>query len=322
MSKYLELVQDSFTQEHLDKQENQKPYVAYSIKDDNVIYNIVPKEDSDMWIITAIRLKDISNCTYNMVDLGLPSGLKWADRNVGASSPEHYGSYFQWGDTNAYTFEKGSEVTTEQLFDILGPVLGDGATVDDLKNLLLETASGGNDLTGMGIISLDKQFTWESYFDTNDGGSTFNKYNETYIGTIIEVVDDAAYIHMGPAYKTPTKDQYQELMSNTTPIFVDLNGQEFTQEEAQNKAIKSGNLKGVKLISNVNGNSIFLPAAGLVLAYAVQDLARGGVYGTSELDEWDISKSILQSFHYYGDWGKSSTNRYFGIPIRGVEFKL
>lgn len=33
------------------------------------------------------------------VDLGLPSGTKWADRNVGADKPEDYGDYFAWGET-------------------------------------------------------------------------------------------------------------------------------------------------------------------------------------------------------------------------------
>ena len=33
------------------------------------------------------------------VDLGLPSGLKWASMNVGASAPEEYGEYFAWGET-------------------------------------------------------------------------------------------------------------------------------------------------------------------------------------------------------------------------------
>ena len=42
MSKYLELVESSFTQEHFDKQTSQNPYVAYSIQDDKVIYSIVP----------------------------------------------------------------------------------------------------------------------------------------------------------------------------------------------------------------------------------------------------------------------------------------
>lgn len=34
------------------------------------------------------------------VDLGLPSGVKWAGWNVGASAPEEYGGYFAWGETS------------------------------------------------------------------------------------------------------------------------------------------------------------------------------------------------------------------------------
>ena len=33
------------------------------------------------------------------VDLGLPSGTKWASWNVGASKPEEYGHYYAWGET-------------------------------------------------------------------------------------------------------------------------------------------------------------------------------------------------------------------------------
>ena len=36
---------------------------------------------------------------YGYVDLGLPSGLKWATCNVGASTPGDYGKYFAWGET-------------------------------------------------------------------------------------------------------------------------------------------------------------------------------------------------------------------------------
>ncbi len=36
---------------------------------------------------------------HEWVDLGLPSGLKWATCNVGASSPEEYGDDFAWGET-------------------------------------------------------------------------------------------------------------------------------------------------------------------------------------------------------------------------------
>lgn len=35
------------------------------------------------------------------IDLGLPSGTLWADRNVGADSPDSYGDYFAWGETEA-----------------------------------------------------------------------------------------------------------------------------------------------------------------------------------------------------------------------------
>ena len=33
------------------------------------------------------------------IDLGLPSGTKWASFNVGAEAPEEYGDYFAWGET-------------------------------------------------------------------------------------------------------------------------------------------------------------------------------------------------------------------------------
>ena len=35
---------------------------------------------------------------YEYVDLGLPSGLKWAKCNVGAKTETDYGDYFQWGE--------------------------------------------------------------------------------------------------------------------------------------------------------------------------------------------------------------------------------
>ena len=36
---------------------------------------------------------------YDYVDLGLPSGLKWATCNVGAAKPEEYGDHYAWGET-------------------------------------------------------------------------------------------------------------------------------------------------------------------------------------------------------------------------------
>ena len=40
---------------------------------------------------------------YGYVDLGLPSGLKWATCNVGATAPEEYGNHYAWGETEPKT---------------------------------------------------------------------------------------------------------------------------------------------------------------------------------------------------------------------------
>ena len=47
-----------------------------------------------------MKIKTITRkMTIKMIDLGLPSGRLWADRNVGAEKPEDYGQYFMHGDT-------------------------------------------------------------------------------------------------------------------------------------------------------------------------------------------------------------------------------
>ena len=47
------------------------------------------------------------------IDLGLTSGTLWANMNVGASSPEDYGSYFVWGATQAYPGQTSSATDYE-----------------------------------------------------------------------------------------------------------------------------------------------------------------------------------------------------------------
>jgi len=56
---------------------------------------------------------------HDWVNLGLPSGTKWATCNVGASSPEDHGYYFAWGETTTkndyswsqYKYCEGSQNT-------------------------------------------------------------------------------------------------------------------------------------------------------------------------------------------------------------------
>ncbi len=40
----------------------------------------------------------------HMIDLGLPSGTKWACCNVGADKPEAYGGYYAWGETEEKSY--------------------------------------------------------------------------------------------------------------------------------------------------------------------------------------------------------------------------
>ena len=51
---------------------------------------------------------------HNYVDLGLPSGLKWATCNVGATSPEKYGNYYAWGEINTKTEYTAANCTTHE----------------------------------------------------------------------------------------------------------------------------------------------------------------------------------------------------------------
>ena len=58
---------------------------------------------------------------HEYVDLGLPSGLKWATCNVGANKPEDYGDYFAWGETKTKsTYDEYNSVTYGKNFSDIG----------------------------------------------------------------------------------------------------------------------------------------------------------------------------------------------------------
>ena len=52
---------------------------------------------------------------YEYVDLGLPSGVKWAKHNVGASSPSDAGGYYAWGEIVTKSTYTEANCTTYQL---------------------------------------------------------------------------------------------------------------------------------------------------------------------------------------------------------------
>ncbi len=66
---------------------------------------------------------------YDWVDLGLPSGLKWATCNVGATTPEGYGNFYAWGETTTKASYVQSNSTTygQQISDFSGNATYDAA---------------------------------------------------------------------------------------------------------------------------------------------------------------------------------------------------
>ena len=84
------------------------------------------------------------NDTHAYVDLGLPSGTLWATCNVGATTPEGYGDYFAWGETepktiynwSTYKYCMGSSITMTKYCNDSN--YGNNGFTDNLTTLLPE----------------------------------------------------------------------------------------------------------------------------------------------------------------------------------------
>lgn len=102
-----------------------------------------------------IRYGEIVPLSDRWVDLGLPSGILWAAYNVGATSPEEYGGYYAWGETEEKTeytlhnyqyynrdtdmYENIGLDISNTIYDAATVNWGDGARmpqVNELKELL------------------------------------------------------------------------------------------------------------------------------------------------------------------------------------------
>ena len=93
---------------------------------DSRIENRNNKEVVCVEVVESVEIKEKIN-GHKYVDLGLPSGLKWATCNVGAESPEDFGDYFAWG-----------EIKTKKDYSwdtyMYGYVVSDNKTILDPKN--------------------------------------------------------------------------------------------------------------------------------------------------------------------------------------------
>ena len=74
----------------------------------------------------------------HLIDLGLPSGTKWACCNVGADKPEAYGGHYAWGETeekSVYDWEtyKHCDGTSETCHDLGNDIAGTRYDVAHVK---------------------------------------------------------------------------------------------------------------------------------------------------------------------------------------------
>lgn len=195
-----------------------------------------------------------STTSVQWVDLGLPSGLLWADRNVGAASPENYGYYYAWGETKP-----------KEVYDWTTYAYGNGY----------------NALT--------------KYCNNSDYG--LNGFTDNL--TTLEASDDAATVNIGGKARTPTIDEWQELINNTTSTWTTRNG-----------------VNG-RLLTAPNGKSIFLPAAGNCYGSSLHYAGEGGYYWSSTLFADGPSHAWLFYF-LSGGQGMDGNSRDGGFSVRAV----
>ena len=67
--------------------------------------------DGTNFNVTSIE-SQVAPAPDGFIDLALPSGLLWADKNIGASTPYEDGLYFSWGNITGHTGDDGYDFGT------------------------------------------------------------------------------------------------------------------------------------------------------------------------------------------------------------------
>ena len=155
-------------------------------------------------------------------------------------------------------------------------------------------------------------YDWSTYKYCNGGYNQLTKYcpkalygNNGFTDnlTILQSDDDAATVNWGEGWRTPIKEQWQELIDNTTSSWT-------TQNDVYGRAFYG------------NGQSIFLPVAGCRW-YGDLGYGNDGFYWSSSLYTGDPDVALF--FHVgssnifvgYG-FGDGLGTRCYGLSLRAV----
>ena len=140
-------------------------------------------------------------------------------------------------------------------------------------------------------------YAWGETFPKSEYNSNNYTYSDDPI--ILPANADAATANWGSGWGMPTQDEITELISNCTHIFTTQNG-----------------VNG-QLFTGTNGNSIFLPAAGIFNNLGLHDVGTSGFYWSSsnETNEQYDARSIT---FFDSLCGGLNINRSNGLPVRPV----
>ena len=152
----------------------------------------------------------------------------------------------------------------------------------------------------------EKEFDYNcSDYKWNEGafscdGSSMTKYNTADGLTVLELEDDAAHVHMGGDWHMPTIEQLKELTANTTSTWT-----------AQN------DVNGILFTSNTNGNTLFIPAFGMVYDGMVSNLGIDiNVWSNAVYEEYLHTAIILNGSS--SDVSIKFDTRSLGFCVLGV----
>lgn len=183
-------------------------------------------------------------------------------------------------------------------------------------NVGANTPEEYGDCFAWGETTTKETYNWSTYRYCNGSGSTLTKYcNNAEYGnngftdelTILEASDDAATANWGASWRMPTKAEMEELNTNCTVTWTTQNG-----------------VNG-RLFTGPNGNSIFLPAAGVYSFDGYQEheaAGLGGFYWLSSLCTDGDGPHCAWYLVFYSDccWvsSMSDINRNNGLSVRPV----